>query len=191
MAVDQIQTELESAREALSSLLDGDASERVGRIAATIADSLRAGGKVMACGNGGSSADAMHFCEELTGRYRGDRPALGAIACVDPGHLTCTANDYGYEMVFSRWVEALGRPGDVLVALTTSGKSRNVLRAVEAAGAIGMKRVAMLGGDGGVLRGLCEHEIVAPGGTADRVQELHMLMLHCVIGEIERRLGVA
>ena len=166
-------------------------AERCAAIAQMMAASLRNGGKILACGNGGSSADAMHFCEELTGRDRGDRPALAAIACTDPGHLTCTANDYGYDRVFSRWVEALGAKGDVLIALTTSGQSRNVLRAIEAAGERGLIRVALLGGDGGVIRGLCEHEIVVPGTTADRIQELHMLLLHAMIGEIERQLGVA
>lgn len=181
--------EIDAARIALERFAGSQASvDRIAAGAKLIARTLKAGGKVLACGNGGSAADAMHFCEELTGRFRDDRPALAAIACTDPGHLTCTANDYGYDHVFSRWVEGLGRDGDVLVVLSTSGNSRNVLRAVEAAGKIGMKRVALLGKSGGVLTGLCELEWVVPGETADRIQEIHMLILHTLIAAVEHEL---
>lgn len=165
--------------------------ERIAQVATRIAGALRAGGKVLACGNGGSCCDAMHFCEELTGRFRKDRRGLAAIACSDASHLTCVGNDYGYEFVFSRWVEALGRPGDVLVVLSTSGNSRNVLRAVEKAGEIGLHRVALLGQGGGVLSGLCEQQWVVPGETSDRIQELHMLILHCLVEAVEVELGLA
>lgn len=158
---------------------------RVGDVARLIASSIGAGGKVLACGNGGSLCDAMHFCEELTGRFRADRPALPAIACVDPGHLTCTANDYGYEHVFARWVEALGRSGDVLVVLSTSGNSPNVLRGMEAATRRGLTTVGLLGKGGGALRGRCTHEWIAPGETSDRIQEIHMLVLHALVERIE------
>lgn len=183
--------ELRLAATLTAELAASSAARGVERLARAVAGSLRAGGKVMACGNGGSAADAMHLCEELTGRYRGDRPALAALACTDPGHLTCVGNDYGFDQVFARWVKALGRPGDVLIVLSTSGKSRNILLAAEAARDLNMTRAALLGKDGGVLRGLCEHEILVPGTTADRIQELHMLLLHALIGQVERELGVA
>jgi len=150
-----------------------------------------AGGKVLVCGNGGSCADAMHFCEELTGRYRDDRPALPAIACADPTHLTCVGNDYGFDAVFSRWVEALGKPGDALIVLSTSGNSANAINAVGAARGIGMRTVALLGKGGGALAGRCDHEWIVPGVTADRIQEIHMLILHTLIGRIEAALGHA
>lgn len=180
--------ELDDARLALERFATPATAAGLERIADSLAKRLEGGGKILACGNGGSAADAMHFCEELTGRYRDDRPPIAAIACVDPGHLTCTANDYGYEHVFSRWVEALGRPNDALVALSTSGNSRNILRAVDRAKGQGLLTVAFLGKGGGVLRGICDHEIVAPGDTADRIQELHMLALHTLVGGVERRL---
>ena len=167
---------------------DEAAMARLSSVANELADALLDGGKILACGNGGSACDAMHFCEELTGRYREDRPALAAIACVDPGHLTCTANDYGFDFVFSRWVEALGSEQDVLVVLSTSGNSANVLNAAEAANAIGMKTVALLGKNGGKLRGLCDHEWVVPGETSDRIQELHMLILHTLVEGVELRM---
>lgn len=180
--------ELDAARVALERFVTPATAAQLERIAGAISERVGKGGKILACGNGGSSADAMHFCEELTGRYRENRPAIAAIACVDAGHITCTANDYGYEFVFSRWVEALGREGDVLVALSTSGSSRNVLRAVEAARDGGVLTVGLLGKGGGVLRGLCDFDLVAPGETADRIQELHMLALHTLVGALERRL---
>jgi len=161
---------------------------RVATVARAMADSINAGGKVLACGNGGSLCDAMHFCEELTGRFRDDRRPLPAIACIDPGHITCTANDYGYEHVFSRWVRALGRRGDVLVVLSTSGKSPSIVRAVEAGRELGLTTVALLGKGGGELLGRCGHQWIAPGATSDRVQEVHMLVLHAIVEEIERSL---
>lgn len=164
---------------------------KIETVAAHIAASIRGGGKVMICGNGGSLCDAAHFAEELTGRFRADRPALPAIAIAEPGHLTCTANDYGFEHVFSRAVEALGRPGDVLIVLTTSGNSPNILRAVEAGQRKGMRTAALLGKDGGRLRGLCDDEILAPGATSDRIQELHMLVLHILVERVELLLGHA
>ena len=149
---------------------------------------LRRGGKILAVGNGGSCADAMHFCEELTGRYRDDRPSIGAIACTDPGHITCTGNDYGFDRVFSRWVEGVGREDNVLVVLSTSGNSANIIHAVEAATRIGMHTAALLGKGGGKLAGVCDTEWVVPGETSDRIQELHMLVLHALVGSIERTL---
>lgn len=179
--------ELNAAKEALDVFASRATADRLERIADDLAGAVRSGGKILACGNGGSSADAMHFCEELTGRFRDDRAPIAAIACTDPGHITCTANDYGFEHVFSRWVGALGRPGDCLIVLSTSGNSRNILRAVDAANEIGMTVICMLGKTGGVLRGLGRHEIIAPGETSDRIQELHMLALHALVLGIEQR----
>jgi len=182
-----VSREFEDAAEALR-LFGADPANaaRVEALAGVCAESVRAGGKILAIGNGGSCADAMHFCEELTGRYRADRPSIPAIACVDPGHLTCTANDYGFEHVFSRWVEGLGRPGDVLVAMSTSGNSANVVRAVEAARSRSLRVALLLGKDGGRLKGAADFEWIAPGETSDRIQEIHMLVLHALVGAIER-----
>ncbi|GAB4383020.1 MAG: D-sedoheptulose 7-phosphate isomerase [Phycisphaerales bacterium] len=182
---------LAQARDALEAFLsDPDQPDRIARVAAVLGLAIRAGGKVLVCGNGGSLCDAMHFCEELTGRFRQDRRPLPALACTDPGHLSCTANDFGYEYVFARWVEALGRRGDILIVLSTSGNSRNIVRAVEAGAAVGMTRVALLGGTGGVLSGLCEHQFIVPGTTSDRIQELHMLILHTLVECVEAELGL-
>lgn len=180
------------ARRALDLLLaDADLLARAQAALAVLVDRLRRGGKVMVCGNGGSACDAAHFAEELTGRFRADRPPIAAMACTDAGHITCVANDYGFEQVFARWVTGLGRPDDVLVVLSTSGNSPNLLRAVEAAGRAGMTTVALTGRGGGELRGRCTHELVFPGATSDRIQELHMLVLHAWCEEIERSLGRA
>ena len=175
------------AHEALARFIaDRSNLERLEVVSRELAETLASGGKILAIGNGGSMCDAMHFCEELTGRFRGDRPPLAAIACSDPGHLTCVANDYGYQEVFARWVRGLGRSGDALVALSTSGNSANVIRAVEAAKAIGMRVVLLLGKGGGKLAGTGDHQWIAPGETADRIQEIHMLVLHTLIEGIER-----
>lgn len=170
-------------------LADEAAVARVDAVADALAACLRSGGKILICGNGGSLCDAAHFAEELTGRFRSDRRPLAAIACADPGHITCTANDYGFEFIFSRWVEGLGKPGDILIVLSTSGNSPNILRAVEAARSGGLTSVALLGKGGGTLRGKCTHEMIVPGETSDRIQELHMLILHAWVEGIEARLG--
>lgn len=184
-------TALSNAHAALAAFLaDGQAVGRVDAVGRAMAACFRAGAKVLACGNGGSACDAMHFCEELTGRFRADRRPLPALACTDPGHITCTANDFGFDAVFERWVRALGRPGDMVFLLSTSGNSANIVRACEAAGEVGCVRVGLLGKGGGALRGRCEHEWVVPGETADRIQELHMLILHTVIECAECELGV-
>lgn len=159
-------------------------------VVSLIAQTFGAGHKVLACGNGGSACDAMHFCEELTARFRKDRRALPALACSDVGFITCAGNDFGYERVFERWVDAFGQKDDVLVVLTTSGTSMNVLRAVKSAQQQGMRTVAMLGRDGGDLAGVCDHEWIVPGETADRIQELHMLLLHIVVECLEVKMGL-
>jgi len=189
---ERIAAEFADAASALDAFrADPENARRVADLARVCADAVRAGGKILAIGNGGSCADAMHFCEELTGRYRGDRPPVPAIACIDPGHLTCTANDYGFDAVFARWVEGLGRPGDVLVALSTSGNSKNIVNAVEAARGRTMRVALLLGRGGGVLKGRGDFEWLAPGETSDRIQEIHMLVLHALVGAIERAMGYA
>lgn len=167
---------------------DGAAVKRIQIVAHTLAECFESGGKALICGNGGSSADAMHFAEELTGRFRKERPALPALACTDPGHLTCAANDYGFQNVFSRWIEAHGRRADVVIVLSTSGNSDNILRAVRAAQEQGCKTVSLLGKGGGKLAGQCDFEWIVPGDHSDRIQELHMLILHAIIEGIERTL---
>lgn len=154
-----------------------------------IADSFKQDGKVLSCGNGGSHCDAMHFAEELTGRYRDNRPGYAGIAISDPSHLSCVSNDFGYDFVFSRYVEAVGRKGDVLFGLSTSGNSGNILKAIEAAKAKGMKTVALTGKDGGKMAGLADVEIRVPHfGYADRIQEVHIKIIHIIIQLIEKEM---
>lgn len=160
--------------------------ERAGHL---MVDSLLQEGKIMSCGNGGSLCDAMHFAEELTGRYRENRPAIAAIALSDASHMACVGNDYGYEFVFSRYVEAVGRKGDVLLAISTSGNSANVIRAIEAARMKGIKVVGLTGKDGGAMASLCDVEIRAPYSKfADRAQEIHIKVIHALIDYIEKRI---
>lgn len=183
-------TSFHDAQRALSQLLaDAASMAAIDRVADALGACLRSGGKVLICGNGGSLCDAAHFAEELTGRFRNDRRPLAAIACADAGHVTCTANDYGFEFVFSRWVEALGRKGDCLILLSTSGNSANILLAADAGKSLGATTIALLGKGGGAMRGRCTHEITVPGETSDRIQELHMLILHAWVEGIEARLA--
>jgi D-sedoheptulose 7-phosphate isomerase len=151
---------------------------------------LTNGKKIMSCGNGGSMCDAMHFAEELSGRYRNNRPALAAVSISDPSHLSCVANDYGYDHVFSRYVEGLGQAGDILLGISTSGNSQNVILAVEAAKAKGIQTIVLTGKDGGKLAGLADLEIRAPHSEfADRAQEIHIKVIHAFILGIEKRFG--
>ncbi|QIL76920.1 D-sedoheptulose 7-phosphate isomerase [Hymenobacter sp. HDW8] len=183
----RIQAELTEARTVLDRFLADPANlTSIEQAARLMAESLRLGGKILTCGNGGSLCDAQHFAEELSGRYRHDRPALAAIALTEASHMSCVANDYGYDHVFGRFVQALGRPGDVLLAISTSGNSPNILRAAEAAKAAGMHVVALTGKDGGQLAALCDVEIRAPhSGYADRIQEIHIKAIHIMIMLIE------
>ena len=185
---DLIRAELTEARAVLDRFLADDANlARIAEAAELLAASLKSGGKILTCGNGGSLCDAQHFAEELSGRYRQDRPALAAIALTEASHLSCVANDYGFEFVFSRFVQALGRPGDVLLAISTSGNSPNILRAAEAAKAAGMQVVSLTGKDGGQLAALSNVEIRVPHfGFADRIQEVHIKVIHSMILLIEQ-----
>jgi len=185
---DLIRAELTEARELLDRFLsDPHNLGRIEQAARLMASSLQSHGKLLSCGNGGSLCDAQHFAEELSGRYRGDRRALAAIALTEASHMSCVANDYGYDHVFSRYVEALGRPGDVLLAISTSGNSPNVLLAAEAAHKLGMSVVSLTGKNGGKLAAISDVEIRAPHtGFADRIQEVHIKVIHILIMLIEQ-----
>jgi D-sedoheptulose 7-phosphate isomerase len=149
------------------------------------------GGKLLVCGNGGSCADAMHLAEELVVRFQKSRRALAALALADPTVLTCAGNDFGYEAVFERQVEAFGRPGDVLLVMTTSGNSPNILRAIDAARRLGLRTIAFLGRDGGSARGQCDLELIVPAQTAHRVQEGHKILYHTLCEWVDARYGDA
>lgn len=181
---------LNDARDALDALISNEKTiEAVVVAAGLMADAVEGDGKVMSCGNGGSLCDAMHFAEEMTGRYRSNRRPYAALAISDASHMACVGNDYGYEEVFSRYVEAHGRKGDVLLAITTSGTSRNIVKAAEVARRKGVKVVALTGRDETPITELADVSIVTPAGRwADRVQELHIKCIHILIELIERRL---
>jgi D-sedoheptulose 7-phosphate isomerase len=179
---------LREAEAALASLVQNESALAAIESAATLISTFQNKGRVYACGNGGSMCDAMHFAEELTGRYRHDRAALPAIAISDPGHLTCVGNDYGYEQVFSRYLEAHGRAGDCLVAMTTSGSSKNIHRAARVARELGMSVIVLSGRTNHELAALSNVYVCTPAGAyADRVQELHIKVLHILIELIERQ----
>ncbi|RPG85314.1 MAG: D-sedoheptulose 7-phosphate isomerase [Crocinitomicaceae bacterium TMED209] len=161
-----------------------DAVEAAGT---AMCQAIAQGGKIISCGNGGSMSDAMHFAEELSGRYRDDRPGLPAISCSDPSHITCVGNDYGFDQVFARFVQALGQSGDCLLAISTSGNSANVLEAAKAAKSKGMTVIGLTGRGGGALKALCNAAVDVPwNGYADRVQEVHIKVIHAWIDLIER-----
>jgi D-sedoheptulose 7-phosphate isomerase len=181
-------SELQEAQKVLSDFLSNENTlENIATTAELMANSIKNGGKIITCGNGGSHCDAMHFAEELTGRYRENRAALPAIVISDPSHISCVANDFGYDHVFSRYIEALGQKGDVLLGISTSGNSPNIIRAVEAAKAKGMKTVILSGKDGGKLANIADIEIIVPHfGYADRIQEVHIKIIHILILLIEK-----
>ena len=167
----------------------GESLAQIERGAELIADALQSGGKVLTAGNGGSAADALHLSEELVGRYKNNRRALPAIALASDGTaLTCIGNDFGFDQVFARQVEALGQPGDVLVLFTSSGNSANLILALQAARAKGVKTVALLGRGGGKLKGLADTEWIVPSPSGARVQELHGWALHVILEVVENRL---
>jgi D-sedoheptulose 7-phosphate isomerase len=160
--------------------------KKINDVAVLIADAFRNGNKVISCGNGGSMCDAMHFAEELSGRFRNDRRPLPAISISDPSHITCTANDYGYDFVFSRFIEAVGNKGDVILAISTSGNSTNIVNAAWAAKQKEMKVVGLTGKDGGEVKKFCDIEIRAPyADYADRAQEIHIKVIHSIIHRVE------
>jgi D-sedoheptulose 7-phosphate isomerase len=182
-----IQNALNGAQNALNQFVENPQNiETMNEVVQLIKGVFERRGRIFACGNGGSMCDAMHFAEEWTGRFRKDRDPLPALALGDPSHLTCVANDYGYDEVFARPILAFGHEGDLLVAITTSGNSANVIRAAEAAKLRGMKVFGLLGKDGGNIKPLCDLCLIAPGETTDRIQEIHIKVLHILIESVER-----
>lgn len=190
MYQDLIRGELSEAADTLAQFLSNDANiKSIEQAAVLLADSFKAGGKVLSCGNGGSHCDAMHFAEELTGRYRENRPGYPAIAISDVSHLSCVSNDFGYEHVFSRFIESVGKDGDVLLGISTSGNSANVIKAITAAREKGMKVITLTGKDGGKMAGSADIEIRVPHfGYADRIQEIHIKVIHILILLIEKEM---
>lgn len=183
------QSSLSEAAKTLDSFLSDPAQlKKCEEFSNLLIETFKNGGRLFTCGNGGSHCDAMHFAEEFTGRFRKDRRPLGALALGDPSHITCVANDFGFEEIFARQIIGLGRPGDLLVGISTSGNSENVIRAVIAAKENGLKTFGLLGKTGGKLRELVDHCIVIPGETADRIQEMHIKLIHSVIETLEREL---
>ncbi|GHD72742.1 SIS domain-containing protein [Vogesella fluminis] len=181
---------LHQARNALDALLANPAAlAAIGDAGDALVNAFRQGKRVFSCGNGGSMCDAMHFAEELSGRYRLNRKALPAASISDPSHISCVGNDYGYEAIFSRYLEAHAGQGDVLLAISTSGSSKNILAAVNAAKALGVTVVALTGRPGSVIGELADIDVCTPGGQyADRVQELHIKVIHILIESVERAL---
>ncbi len=186
MSVNSIEKHFHEATQVLQAFSKKENFIKIESAGKILVDSIMQQGKIISCGNGGSMCDAMHFAEELTGRYRDNRRALPAIAISDPSYLSCVSNDYGYNHVFSRFIEAFGKPGDVLLAISTSGNSENVLNAIAAAQQIGMKVIGLTGKDGGKMASLCDIEIRAPFSSyADRAQEIHIKIIHSLIDFIE------
>ena len=185
-----IREQFTEARKVLDDFLSDENQVRnIERAAQTIAESIKKGGKVISCGNGGSHCDAMHFAEELTGRFRENRKSLPAISISDPSHISCVSNDFGFDYVFSRFIEGLGNEGDVLFCLSTSGNSKNVIEAIKTARSKGLSVIALTGKDGGKMSGLADVEIRVPHfGYADRIQEIHIKVIHTVILLVEQML---
>ncbi|WP_295364067.1 D-sedoheptulose 7-phosphate isomerase [uncultured Succinivibrio sp.] len=167
-----------------------DTREVIEKAIYMMTDSIKNRGKIISAGNGGSMCDAMHFAEELTGRYRNDRPAYPAIAICDPSHISCVGNDYGYDYIFSRFLEGMGFKGDVFLGISTSGNSKNIIEACRVCKEKGLKSVVLLGKDGGKLKELCDLPIIVPHfGYADRIQEVHTMIIHIMIRGIEEVLS--
>ena len=190
MYIDNIRNELTQAIDVLTNFVSDEKNlKAIQQAAVLIADSFKQGGKVLSCGNGGSHCDAMHFAEELTGRFRDNRPSYPAIAISDVSHISCVGNDYGFDYIFSRYVEGVGNKGDVLLGISTSGNSTNVIKAIEAAKQKGMKIITLTGKDGGKMNGLADVDIRVPHfGYADRVQEIHIKIIHILILLIEKEM---
>ena len=169
-------------------LEDRQLLKNIDTVISQMVKSLLSGGKILACGNGGSMCDSLHFVQELTGRYRKDRPPISAISMGETAHTTCIGNDYGFNYIFSRQVEALGKSGDCLLAISTSGDSKNIILAVEKAKAQGMISIGLLGKGGGQLKDLVNIPLVVPHQVTDRIQEIHIKFIHIFIEGIERKL---
>ena len=186
MSINQVANQFLQALETLQQFNTPENFEKIVDAGKIMVSSLQSNGKIISCGNGGSMCDAMHFAEELTGRYRNDRPSIAAIAISDPSHISCVANDYGFEYIFSRYIESIGKKGDVLLAISTSGNSKNVVNAIRAAKEKEMLVIGLTGKTGGDMATLCDVEIRAPHSEyADRAQEIHIKVIHALIDHIE------
>lgn len=186
----QIADQFSEALEILQKFNTSENLEKIAKAGNHMVSGINNGGKIISCGNGGSMCDAMHFAEELTGRYRDDRPSIAAVSISDPSHITCVGNDYGFDFIFSRYIESVGQSNDVLLAISTSGNSKNVLNAIRAAKAKGMKVIGLTGKTGGEMATLCDVEIRAPHSKyADRAQEIHIKVIHSLIDFIEKKIN--
>ena len=189
MSNKDIKNHFEQAKEILDLFSTEQNMQKISDAIEILSASLSQGGKIISCGNGGSMCDAMHFAEELSGRFRNDRRGLAALSISDPSHISCVANDFGYEYVFSRYIEAVGKKGDVLLGISTSGNSENVIKAVKTSKEKGIKTIVLTGKTGGQLADLADLEIRAPlSEYADRAQEIHIKVIHALIDGIERSL---
>lgn len=187
MSLEEIKAGFNEARDVLDRFINNPDNWTKFEIAGSLmVDAIKNNHKIISCGNGGSMCDAMHFAEELTGSFREKRQALPAISISDSSHITCSTNDFGYGTAFSRYIEALGQEGDVLLAISTSGKSPNVIAATKAAKAKGMKVVGLTGKTGGELADIVDVELRVPhNGYSDRIQEIHIKIIHSLIQYIE------
>ena len=178
---------LKEAHDLLTKVLeDKDFINKIDKAGNILAETMKSNNRVLSCGNGGSMCDASHFAEELTGRFRKDRKALPAMSLADPAHMSCVSNDFGYDFIFSRMIEAWGNKDDLLLAISTSGNSANVIKAVEVAKSKGMKVIGLLGKDGGKLEAICDLSLVVPSQITDRIQEIHIKIIHIMIESMER-----
>ena len=192
MSNKDIKKHFEEALEVLSAFNTDENLQKIAHAIKMLSESIHNGNKIISCGNGGSMCDAMHFAEELSGRFRNDRKGLAAISISDPSHISCVANDFGYEFIFSRYVDAIGCKGDVLLGISTSGNSENVIKAVELAKSKGIRTIVLTGKTGGKLAALADLEIRAPHSEyADRAQEIHIKVIHALIDGIEKELNLA
>jgi len=187
MLKENIRNSYLTAFETVKAFVENDENiEKTEKIAWELAQAYKNSKKSLIAGNGGSNCDAMHFAEEFTGRFRKDRRALPSISISDSSHITCVGNDYGFDFVFAKGVEAFGQEGDFFFGISTSGNSKNIIEAVKSAKERNLKTVALLGKDGGKLKGVCDYEFIIPGETSDRIQEVHMMILHIIIEGVER-----
>jgi D-sedoheptulose 7-phosphate isomerase len=192
MSKETIRKHFDEAAEVLKSFNNDENNTKIANAIILMSEALSNGNKIISCGNGGSMCDAMHFAEELSGKFRNDRKGLAALSISDPSHITCVANDYGFDEIFSRYVEAVGNKGDILLGISTSGNSGNVINAVEAARKQGIKTIVLTGKTGGVLAEIADLEIRAPRSKfADRAQEIHIKVIHTLIDGIERALKLS
>ena len=185
--IDELRKFYLTAYETVKNFVENEENiSKTAEISEGLANAYKEGKKSLIAGNGGSNCDAMHFAEEFTGRFRKDRKALPSLSISDSSHITCVGNDYGFDFVFAKGIEAFGQKGDFFFGISTSGNSQNIIEAFKIAKEKGLKTVALLGKDGGKLKGVCDYEFIIPGETSDRIQEVHMIILHIIIEGVER-----